>query len=483
MASVFERNGSLYIRFKDERGRWQALRCAVKTKREARRLAEEKEILCERVRLGVEKGTILANEPTVRELLDWWLEKVCKGKPSYEKARSAISRHLLDAPFADRPPNQISPGEVEEFFDEKTRVSGPKRKPLGPQAVNHLRGFLGRTLKSAIKKKKITGPSLIDEVKVWRVPKRKPDFLRSHEVGPVLRSVPSKWRLLFTTAIYTGLRKGELFGLRKADLDFDIGMIFVRRSYDRDTTKGGHEEGIPMASELVSYLLEAVDQSPSELVFPRSDGSMYPNTTQLETVLRRALRRAGIILGYRHKCRKSGCGYFEASVDQAVRRCPKDRHLMWVTSVVRPIRFHDLRHTTGSLLTMQGANLAAVQRIMRHKDPRITSETYLHLDPGYLRREIDRLNFGMTYVPPRESSQRLVAIVSPAPVRGGSEGDRLGADPLALGPLTTERDTGLEPATFSLGKARTRVQPLTAIRNRWKVLTQRMATEFAQPTL
>src|SRR5665213_3162968 len=77
-----------------------------------------------------------------------------------------------------------------------------------------------------------------------------------------------------------------------------------------------------------------------------------------------------------------------------LRRCPTHRHVMWVTSVVRPIRFHDLRHTTGSLLAMLGAEMHTIQKIMRHKDPRVTSETYLHLDPSYLRKEIDRLTFG-----------------------------------------------------------------------------------------
>jgi hypothetical protein len=42
---------------------------------------------------------------------------------------------------------------------------------------------------------------------------------------------------------------------------------------------------------------------------------------------------------------------------------------------------------------MQGADLAAVQRIMRHQDPRITTEVYGHLAPGTLKKEIDRLRF------------------------------------------------------------------------------------------
>src|SRR4051794_35694494 len=43
---------------------------------------------------------------------------------------------------------------------------------------------------------------------------------------------------------------------------------------------------------------------------------------------------------------------------------------------------------------MAGVNPGAVQRILRHSDPRITTETYGHLQPDYLRSEIDRLRFG-----------------------------------------------------------------------------------------
>ena len=46
------------------------------------------------------------------------------------------------------------------------------------------------------------------------------------------------WRPLFATAIWTGMRKGELLGLQKNDIDFVTSSIAVRRSYDHETTKG-----------------------------------------------------------------------------------------------------------------------------------------------------------------------------------------------------------------------------------------------------
>src|SRR3954452_23842766 len=53
-----------------------------------------------------------------------------------------------------------------------------------------------------------------------------------------------------------------------------------------------------------------------------------------------------------------------------------------------------LRHSTASLLLMAGADISAVQKILRHTDPRLTTETYGHLEPNYLRQQIDRLSLG-----------------------------------------------------------------------------------------
>ena len=392
MASVYFKDNAWYLRYKDEAGRWRACASEARTKTEAKKLAYEKERKAERVRLGVDPAPIDSGNRTVADLLSWWLENFLVGKPSYEKSKSAISCHLLGSPVGTRRAAEVTAGEIERFLEQKRVTPGKKGKPLGPQSLNHLREFMRRAFKAALKERMIGGANPVEEVKRWKVPKRKPDFLRFHEVPIVLEAIrPDYWRPLFATAIYTGLRKGELLGLRKRDVDLDLGQISVERSYDRDTTKGGHADAIPIAAELRPYLEQAIAASPSELVFPKEDGTMRPEGTQLEVVLRRALRRAGIVLGYRHKCRKEGCGHVEASTEATIRSCPKDGRKMWVTSVVRPITFHELRHTTGSLLTMRGANTAFVQRIMRHSDPRITTGTYCHLEPSYLSSGIDQL--------------------------------------------------------------------------------------------
>jgi len=62
-------------------------------------------------------------------------------------------------------------------------------------------------------------------------------------------------------------------------------------------TEGKHTDVIPIAAELVPFLEIALAWTPSHLVFPRPDGSMMREGVALESVLRRALGRAGIVNG------------------------------------------------------------------------------------------------------------------------------------------------------------------------------------------
>jgi integrase len=335
----------------------------------------------ERKRLGLELATP-GDDCTVKEVFESWIANVMCHGPAFEKSRGGL-RHILESMLAASTVRELTAGLVEEFLAEKSRS-------LSPQSVNHLRGYLLRAFRSAHRSGKISRNPLVD-VKRLRVPKRKPDFLRFDEVVPVLQQLAPRWRALFAVAIFTGMRKGELLGLRKSDVDLASGFITVRRSYSGKTTKGGHADAIPIASDLRPFLVAAMAASTSDLVFPTPNGLMMSPGIQLQDILRSALGRAGIVQGYTHVCRKRACGHAEKAPDAALRRCPTCSRKLWPKPIVRPLRFHDLRHTTASLLMMAGANPAAVQRILRHSDPRITTEVYGHLEPNYLRREVNLL--------------------------------------------------------------------------------------------
>jgi len=226
------------------------------------------------------------------------------------------------------------------------------------------------------------------------------------------------------------MRKGELLGLRKTDVDLPARLITIRRSHNRDTTKGGHADAVPIAAELAPYLEVAMAESKTDLVFPARDGRLLSRRVQLEQVLRRALRRANILTGWRHTCRRKDCGHVEHAPDAEIRRCPKCKMKLWPVGQVRPIRFHHIRHTTASLLMMAGADLPAVQRIMRHTDPRITTEFYGHLAPGYLRGAIDRLAFESQPAPADEATRAAAGAAGEPP----NDADPL-PDPIPLRPF------------------------------------------------
>jgi len=246
------------------------------------------------------------------------------------------------------------------------------------------------------------------------------------EVPLVLTRLAPAWRPLFATAIWTGMRKGELLGLRKSDLDLEARTITIRCSYDSDTTKGGHVDVIPIADPLKPFLREALLASRSVYVFPAADGSMRPEDTPLQDVLRRALARAGLVNGYDHGCRRCkgrSAPHVEHHADAARRHCPACGMKLWPKPVHRPIRFHDLRGTTATLLARAGAPLVVAQRILRHSDPRLTANVYSRVDLGDLRAGLNRIDIpAMPMLVAASSPPPLVPLVSPRDSLGKTKG-------------------------------------------------------------
>jgi len=387
MASVYQRKGKgkWLVKFKDGHGRWVSRPTTARNKTEAKRLGRELEVKAERQRMRLEPLP-LEGQGTLAELAQWWLDTCSVGTSSHTRNVSSVTLHIIGGSIGHLPATEVTAPVIESYL--QSSIAG-----LSPQTLNHIRAFLVRIFGRAKEQGLYQGESPTNAVKRRKLPKRLHDYLRAQEVRPVLEMIGADWRPLFATALYTGMRKGEMLGLRKADIDWQSRLISICRSYNGDTTKGKAAAAIPIADELAPYLRLAVQRSTSELVFPKPEGTMWRGDVDLCEMLRGALARAGVVEGYTHKCRRKGCGFSERHADAAPRNCPTCNMKLWPKAHVRPIRFHDLRHTTASLLMMAGANPAAVQRILRHSDPRTTTEVYGHLSPGYLRDEINRLHF------------------------------------------------------------------------------------------
>ena len=184
-----------------------------------------------------------------------------------------------------------------------------------------------------------------------------PPIAAPADVGRLLQRIREMYpRLfgLFAAAVYCGLRKGELIGLRRVDVDLKRGFITVRHSYSGMTKSGRHRE-VPIPSPLRAILAQHMLEDPfkGEFMFPNDEGEMYTRELRLHDLLEAALKTIGL-----KKC-----------------------------------RFHDLRHIYASHYVMCGGSIFDLQKNLGHSSVQVTSETYGHLSPSHRLKEAERLSF------------------------------------------------------------------------------------------
>jgi integrase len=175
------------------------------------------------------------------------------------------------------------------------------------------------------------------------------DAYSPEEVWALVRAAGSEQdAALFMTAAFTGLRMGELLALQWRDVDFPGEAIRVRHSYNihggLGTPKSGKVRSVPLVPD-VAQALAGVGQraefvAEDELVFPNEFGR-FMDASALRDRYKAARTRAGL----------------------------------------RPLRFHDLRHTFGTL-AVRKAEVPAVQAWMGHPDIQTTMRYVHHRDRG-----------------------------------------------------------------------------------------------------
>ena len=268
------------------------------------------------------------------------LQLIGRKQSTIEDYRIILDRHLVPA-LGHKALDQVAPHEVAALMHVKLRQG------LAHSTINHQLNLLQGIFRYGMKR----GWARVNPVASVERPRGadvEPDirYLTVDELEALVRAVPGDElgatdRALYVTAAMTGARQGELCALRWRDVDWEAGVVRVRRSYSRGrwTTPKSRRSSraIPLADR-VAAALELLFQGSAfrgddDLVFchPRT-GSPY-DASKLRKRFKAALRRAG----------------------------------------VREIRFHDLRHTFGTSMASAGAPLRAVQEWLGHRDYRATA--------------------------------------------------------------------------------------------------------------
>jgi integrase len=264
-------------------------------------------------------------------------------KPSTTRDyRSALDRHLLPA-FGDWRLEDVTTDTITRW---RSGRMADVESPLPLRTAVKLLAILHGIFERARKTYRLQGNPATDveRLRTRYVPEDY-DFYVPEEVWSLVRAAESEQDgAIFLTAAFTGLRLGELLALRVRDVDFEADSIRVLGSYDHragevGTTKGGRGRTVPMVPEVAQTLARLLQRDRftgrDNLVFPGETGEHLDGSS-----LRRRYRDA-----------------------QSAAK-------------LRKLRFHDLRHTFGSLAINSGSTVE-VQAWLGHADSRTTGR-YVH---------------------------------------------------------------------------------------------------------
>jgi integrase len=289
---------------------------------------------------------------TIAGVCELYLEGMKKRgkKPSSIRTSRAVLRRWIVATMGDKKMDAITPEMIEDL------MAMMEDADLAPKTIRNYVLMIGAVYRFAMapitvrRHGTLATRNPVEAVEVPSTPRY--EEIRWIPADQVLRladcAVPGEYqaldRALYLTAAMTGLRHGELMALRWRDVDLTAGKVRVRESWDRHaqkfgSTKGARERHVPLgnvlAGELERYAKGRLgedfdpDRHAGELVFgdPATGDPMAAHQV------------------YRR--------YREAKAAAEVRE---------------DLRFHDLRHTFGTMMATQGVPMTAIQSWMGHAD-------------------------------------------------------------------------------------------------------------------
>lgn len=488
MAEPFSRkrkDGSLawYGRVKLHTGDWDTPRLrGAKDKSSARKLNHELQAAEDRLAHGLGGGALFAG--TFGELCDLAWDKHLK---TLGGAKAEASRlHIHGGAKADRdepgpsrlgslPARLVTASQLEEYFAELATTPTVRGKPMDAKTINRIRDTFAIVFATAMRFGRWPkGVNPARDTMERTVAKTKVGALPVDAILPAIENAGDYWDGPLAVCLLAGLRRGEMIRARKEDVDLERRILVVRN------TKGNRIEALPIHDALVPYLDKWL-RSPGAWLFPNHEGGQRSTNQRFDLRLQAILVRAGVVDHYQHRCRRSACplrtpgkrgGYVEQHQDDAARRCPGCAMKLTVTPKAPKVGWHVTRHTFGTAALKSGASLQSVQKLMRHSDPRLTTETYGHLDIAHLDGELARVSLRGVAAPAQHeraaakdgkerdwvTRSRIAHAEAPrefaAPLRRGPESadpsDIPNAEPSMKKAVGFVEPRGIEPLTYAL---------------------------------
>ena len=293
---------------------------------------------------------------TIGQWMDVWFEHYAKVKvcpSSHQTYRGYIDNHIKPN-IGKIPLEKLTSLDLQKFYKkllEKGRVdrleSRHQAKGLSPKTVRNLHQIIASAMKLA-KEQRLILADPTEGCALPRLEHREMQTLPVEQLQSFLREAKDSGVFeLYYLELATGLRRGELLGLKWEDIDLERGDLRVRRQIARINgevveaplkTKNAYRT-LPLAADTIDVLkAQRKKAGDSPLVFPSPTGGPISPDSVLH-MLHRVLKRAGL---------------------------PR-------------VRFHDLRHTFATLALQNGVDVKTVSGMLGHFSAGFTLDTYAHV--------------------------------------------------------------------------------------------------------
>ena len=331
------RAGRWYVRFTLDGRQWE--RSTGETDRD-KALCKISEIVKQAVR-EIENGYTGKTKvvTTLSELAKEYIPYAEANKATSTVQREKFTMRILLSAFRNKKLVEITNQDIEHYMQKR-------KQEVKPASVNRELALLRHMLNKAVDWGDLeTNPAR--KVKPFKEPPGRIRYLSNGERERLLEECKrSDNPLLYPivlTALYTGMRKGELQRLTWDDVDLTERSIAVMQ------TKNNEVRHIPISDDLLPVLLALLNENPhSYYVFSTPDGN-------------------------------KPCGNWRRAFETACRRAD-----------VANFRFHDLRHTFASYLGMSGCNAFEIKALTGHKTLAMAAR-YTHISDVQLRTAVNKI--------------------------------------------------------------------------------------------
>ena len=347
------------VKWKDVDKKWHRKEISTKipVKGNNKRRAEK---YCDELKRKYEEKYECCKYTPVRDMLyseyiSYWLDnhKYNIRKSTYEGYRRNIERYIV--PYFDKlgiTVEEIEPHHIKKLY------STLMDKGLSANTVKHCHANIRKSLADLVFEG-ILPFNAADRVKLPKIEKYHASYYTAEQLKEVLRIAKgTNIETAIILAIYYGLRRSEICGLKWNAVDFSHKTIEIKSTAVRVTTVIREDNTKSNSSHRTLALIPEVEQHLKELQAKQVDDKAFYGDTYIDT---------DYVLRW-----DNGDPFLPDYISNQFSKLLKNNSMPH-------IRFHDLRHSFASALLVEGVSMKAVQELLGHSDFSTTANIYSHV--------------------------------------------------------------------------------------------------------